>query len=63
MIFRTGDLLVRQRTYRINVLRGDMGEFGLVVPPGVSHVGRLTLAYSERHGATSLSPLRTARIV
>ena len=32
VIFRTRNLLVRQRTQLINALRGHMGEFGLVVP-------------------------------
>jgi transposase len=41
VIFRTRDLLVRQRTQLINALRGHMGEFGLVVPQGASNAGRL----------------------
>jgi transposase len=41
VIFRTRDLLVRQRTQLINALRGHMGEFGLVVPQGASQVGHL----------------------
>jgi len=36
VIFRTRDLLVRQRTQLINALRGHMGEFGLVVPQGAA---------------------------
>src|ERR671916_2729186 len=36
VIFRTRDLLVRQRTQLINALRGHMGEFGVVVPQGAS---------------------------
>jgi transposase len=41
VIFRSRDLLVRQRTQIINALRGHMGEFGLVVPQGASQAGRL----------------------
>lgn len=41
VIFRTRDLLVRQRTQLSNALRGHLGEFGFVVPQGVGHVGRL----------------------
>ena len=41
VIFRTRDLLVRQRTQLINALRGHMGEFGLIVPQGASQAGRL----------------------
>lgn len=40
-IFRTRDLLVRQRTQHINAVRGHMGEFGLVVPQGVTQANRL----------------------
>ena len=31
------DLLVRQRTQRINALRGHLSEYGYVFPPGVTH--------------------------
>ena len=34
MLFRTGDLLVRQRTQTINALRGHMAEFGVVASAG-----------------------------
>lgn len=41
IIFRTRDLLVRQRTQLSNALRGHLAEFGFVVSQGVGHVGRL----------------------
>ena len=41
VIFRTRDLLVRQRTQLINVLRGHLTEFGYIVRRGVGHVGKL----------------------
>jgi transposase len=41
VIFRTRDLLVRQRTQLINALRGHMGEFGLVVPQGAARAKEL----------------------
>ena len=41
MLFRTRDLLVRQRTQTINALRAHLAEFGVVAPQGVAHVGRL----------------------
>ena len=41
MIFRTRDLLVRQRTQLINALRGHLAEFGFVVRQGVGHVSKL----------------------
>ena len=44
MVFRTRDLLVRQRTQTINALRGHLAEFGVVAPQGVAHVRRLAAA-------------------
>lgn len=41
IIFRTRDLLVRQRTQLSNALRGHLAEFGYVVPKGPGHVRRL----------------------
>ena len=44
MLFRTRDLLVRQRTQTINALRGHLAEFGVVAPQGPAHVSRLASA-------------------
>ena len=44
MVFRTRDLLVRQRTQTINALRGHLAEFGVIAPQGPAHVRRLALA-------------------
>lgn len=41
MIFKTRDLLVRQRTAQINSLRGHLAEFGLVAGKGITQVGKL----------------------
>jgi transposase len=41
LVFRTRDLLVRQRTQCINALRGHLTEYGQVVPQGTDHVDRL----------------------
>lgn len=41
VVFRTRDLLVRQRTQLINALRGHLGEFGFVVRQGAGHVDKL----------------------
>lgn len=41
VIFRTRDLLVRQRTQVINAIRGHLAEYGLIAPQGPSHVNRL----------------------
>jgi transposase len=41
VVFRTRDLLVRQRTQLINALRGHLGEFGFVIRQGAGHVDKL----------------------
>ena len=41
VIFRTRDLLVRQRTQLINALRGHLMEFGFIVRQGPGHVSKL----------------------
>ena len=41
LVFRTRDLLVRQRTQVINALRGHFPEFGIVVAKGPQHAASL----------------------
>ena len=41
VVFRTRDLLVRQRTQLINAIRGHLTEYGWVAPKGPSHVAML----------------------
>lgn len=41
LVFRTRDLLVRQRTQTINAIRGHMAEYGWVAPQGPSWVTML----------------------
>ena len=47
MLFRTRDLLVRQRTQTTNALRGHFAEFGVVAPRGPAHVERLAEAIED----------------
>ena len=47
MLFRTRDLLVRQRTQTINALRGHLAEFGVIAPQGPAQVTRLAGALEE----------------
>jgi transposase len=47
MIFRTRDMLVRQRTDLINALRGHLAEHGVVAPEGTAHVRRLAIAVED----------------
>ena len=51
MLFRTRDVLVRQRTQIINALRGHLTEFGVVAPQAAAQIGRLA-------GALDQSPAR-----
>jgi transposase len=55
MIFRTRDLLVRQRTQLINALRGHLAEYGVVAAQGIVHVGCLREAIE--HPKTRLPPV------
>ena len=41
VVFRARDVLVRQRTQCINALRGQLTEYGWVVPKGTAHVATL----------------------
>ena len=55
MIFRTRDLLVRQRTQLVNALRGHLAEHGIVAAQGIAKVK--VLAISECQNTGSLHPL------
>ena len=54
MIFRTRDLLVRQRTQLVNALRGHLAEHGIVAAQGLSKVKVLAAALCE---VTTLHPM------
>jgi transposase len=58
VVFRTRDLLVRQRTQAINALRGHLGEYGVVVAKGPSHVAKL-IAHGEDPAAGLSGAART----
>ena len=57
MLFRTRDLLVRQRTQTINALRGHLAEFGVIAPQGRAHVRRLASAV-KAPGTSLPEPVR-----
>jgi len=44
MVFRTRDLLVRQRTQLTNALRGHLAEYGWVAPKGKAHMEAVSKA-------------------
>ena len=56
MVFKTRDLLVRQRTSLVNALRAHLAEFGLVAAKGMCHVGRLAAVLDD--DATLPEPVR-----
>jgi transposase len=55
LVFRTRDLLVRQRTQTINAIRGHMAEYGWVAPRGPAWTTQLGELINEEIGA-SLPP-------
>ena len=54
MVFRTHDLVVRQRTQLVNALRGHLAEFGWVAPRGLAQVTMLADLLDEEEMASSL---------
>lgn len=54
MVFRTRDLLVRQRTQLVNALRGHLAEYGWVAPRGLAQVALLADLLDEEEMASSL---------
>jgi transposase len=47
VVFRTRDLLVRQRTQAINALRGHLAEFGVIAAKGPVHTSKLIAAIED----------------
>jgi transposase len=55
LVFRTRDLLVRQRTQFINnAVRGHLTEYGWIAPKGPSHVAELAHLVEEERMVSSL---------
>lgn len=59
LVFRTRDLLVRQRTQLINAIRGHLTEYGWVAPKGPSHVALLADLLDDEMGASLPEAART----
>ena len=51
-LHRTRDLIVRQRTQTINMLRAQLAEFGIVFPQGVGHAPHLQNEYLKESSQT-----------
>jgi transposase len=47
LVFRTRDLLVRQRTQAINALRSHLAEFGMIAPKGPANIAALAARLGE----------------
>jgi transposase len=62
MLFRTRDLLVRQRTQLINALRGHLSEHGVVVPQGPANLKVLEEAVEDQTTSLPLLVVELARV-
>lgn len=63
MLFRTRDLLVRQRTQLINALRGHLSEHGVVVPQGPANVKVLEEAVDDQTTSLPLLVVELSRVL
>jgi transposase len=62
MLFRTRDLLVRQRTQLINALRGHLSEHGVVAAQGPANVKVLAEAVEDQTTSLPLLVVELARV-
>ena len=62
MLFRTRDLLVRQRTQLINALRGHLSEHGVVAAQGQANVKVLEGAIEDQRTSLPLLVVELARV-
>lgn len=62
MVFRTRDLLVRQRTQLISALRGHLAEHGVIAPKGPTNVKALEDAVEDPSTRLDLLVVETARL-
>jgi len=61
MAFRTRNLLVRQRTQTINMLRGQLAEFGVVAPQGAANIERLRTVVDDPDASLPAAVIELAR--
>ena len=62
MLFRTRDVLVRQRTQLINALRGHLSEHGVVAAQGTANVKVLEAAVEDQTTSFPLLVVELARV-
>ncbi len=60
-LHRTRDLLIRQRTQLVNMIRAQLAEFGIIVPKGIQHALRLAGQLVE--GATPDIPALAVKVI
>ena len=60
-LHRTRDLLIRQRTQLVNMIRAQLAEFGIIVPKGIQHALRLTVQLVE--GAAPDIPVLAVKVI
>ena len=58
-LHRTRDLVVRQRTQLVNMLRGLLAEFGIVIPQGLANAVNFAKSTVEGHELTCQKSVRT----
>jgi transposase len=62
MVFRTRDLLVRQRTQLVNALRAHLAEHGAVAAQGITNVAALGALVEQAGSDLDLMVVETARL-
>jgi transposase len=62
MVFRTRELLIRQRTQAIDALRGDLGEFGQIVPQGAANAARLITLVEDPDSGLPADAIATLKV-
>lgn len=62
MVFRTRDLLVRQRTQLINALRAHLAEHGVIAAQGIANVAALGALIEQTGPDLDLMVVETARL-
>ena len=63
MLFRTRDLLVRERTQTINALRGHLAEFGVVAPQGRAKITQLVGVLEDGDSALPEAVVELGRLL
>ena len=63
MLFRTRDLLVRQRTQTINALWGHLAEFGVVAPQGRAKIRQLVGVLEDGDSALPEAVVELGRLL